>query len=567
MSETPIGKRLSFFCGGGVRADIPTPITKGALGYGAECKLSVFDQYEQGYTFGASYLNQAAEALVTGPEGAATISRETLSGSFGMIERNLSNSSFDRDDILTSYQVKMTTRSFGRSFIGPGGSSFLVGGTSIDEASGASGGSWTVGKTTTLLGREWLLGERSAVRLSLGFAINSSYENQGSENNQIAVGIPLNLEFGYADAVTKLKPKGDVELSSPEFAWHIASSLHALLNREFITAILAGPSDIVNSSIVGGGGSSGRGELIPLVQAGAMMGGVNKEELFAFLFSGKNRNLVFPTFEGVSTAIALANNQQGPGIGNAMGNVLTAAEMGVYALLDIETPAKRSKLTNEVLDQKAETASLIRYGLGSAFFLVGSALAAANKNTSDPSPVPVGLLSSGIQGTLGVAFFAAEPDPLRRGLVERTDIMASPATFQVSDRGSSTLWSLSGSIHLQDSPLFLRTDLVTPVPGFARGAPDDPYAEKSQPTKVGTAFGIEAGNAYVQAQAAVTSALLLGDSDKSAAIGASVDAAVRIPFSKSTVGGGILIGVRGFAELLLPEGYAYGVAPYIGATF
>jgi hypothetical protein len=350
----------------------------------------------------------------------------------------------------------------------------------------------------------------TSIQLFLGgeFSLGARYAPGDTlfSSLHLQLGFILSFVFG---AGKQLGHKKDEELSKMGVGTAMAFKAIALGQRLAIESVLTGAvQDARDYGLMGGGGEPGSLFHVPMIlAANAFMGGAGKNtDLGNFMSISDGWKWAIFGAELLGTLFLLSKASKG----SAMGDLLNAGNMLVYAGYKIHTPKARKALSKKELAKRAKNALIWRYVLGT--LLTGIGLGAGSGKPGDTWALAP--LQGGMQGTVATAI---SPIPFSaKGVGANRVVNLIPITGYWSKDKSGRRGGFSIRSELKDSSILVGANLMTPsfsalnIANLAQ--PGEQYDDTTVESQIQSYIGLYKRWKYFMIYGALTQTMLMGGS-------------------------------------------------------
>lgn len=402
------------------------------------------------------------------------------------------------------------------------------------------------------------------IRIAPTLGIGTLYSPDDSQWHRLRLSLGLSISIGSGDR-SLAEDSTDYDTHEMGVAYETFAKVHAILQAIFMNKLLGDNSAAISDyGFYFGGGDPGATEDIRVLEgASAFFGAMGIAGGREYFLSVGDLNPLPLALEGLGGVLVTALAENNGGRASGVGSLLNAAGLTVYYMMGIDTPAERGSLGYE-LHPKLMSTALIDYALNLAAFGIGALLI----NDDSRSDAGWTLAGAGAQANFGLSF---SPDPSSSGAVDRSTFAYIPVTYY---SGSSD--GMRSGILISRSfngwPVYMETRFLTHALRFDNifkrmgTEPGEPYGDAALPTEIAATLGVHYENTWFWAGAGLDTVMQYGaEAGASTGIGASGGLGLQIPFNTREDGSGLSIGVRASVHKLLPEGWDFEIAPYLGA--
>lgn len=430
-------------------------------------------------------------------------------------------------------------------------------------------------------GLEFMPKPRFDIGIITELTYGASFLKSGSDWNRLKLEFMIKLFVGYGDESSPLNPNEAGDLPPPppkmEIAFAIYSALLGIPQTILMNMTLADmQKKLEDMGISLSDGDPGRTEDIRLLQSFSAFFGAwgwkSSMEQFMNLGNLNPIPLVLEIVKGGAGIVVGATQDSTASTGSGMANLLGALDMGIYMLMDVDSPADRKKHEKDVVPRLLKS-DLIIFGINDLLAVIGAVLLHQNPK-SDAGSI---MFSAAVGANAGTAFFVG---PKKSGAVVRTTAAYSPINpYQINYESGGVKKKASGmrsSIIIQKtwgwnflfsefafSSHALRLDNLFKRAG---AAPSEPYDDAELPSEISARLGFQKEWKHVRLGASLDILAPFGaPAGISGGIGLTAATDVFL-FNKQKNGWGLMLGVRGSIATLFPHGWQWEVAFPIGLT-
>ncbi len=427
-----------------------------------------------------------------------------------------------------------------------------------------SASTWNIGTRYTFTGEFRPGGGRGPV-LEIGPGLYSGvqYAGKDSSHNRLRLDLLITAGIGYGDGSTTSGADSDTELGPLGIGHGFGTMFLEGVQRYATNNTLSTPMQALAEYNLTGDPSAQPDSTtdINFLKAGAAFSSGMGSPLAAPLRAGSGWMAAFTAMRIIRGGIFAANGGTESAAG-AITDFMGGAELIGYAIAGIEEPDKRLSLPQDEVRRRKMYVAIPIYVISSLLMAGGAA--------DNSEAFMRGGSNAGVH-------LALSPDPLDRGMVERTDIQFIPHSLYYGSkdgsRGGVRVHSSWNDEPSEDIQFYSAATFVSPKmkPGNIANMPSQsqPDSDAGLSSDICASLGIEYKPTWVRLSIGPMTCGIFasGVSAPKAGIGGTAGFDLTLPFNGKDDGSGLSLGVHVDAIKPLPDGSANVEAqPVIGIS-